>query len=657
MKPIKPKIFSIILSSILILSMLTVTGCSLFNNKNDKSSDAVDVEVKDVKVQSDIIDESSKKPIFEGYYPTFEVKTSGYDALQNKLNTLSDKYKQDIERSKANEESSYNNDKNFYFTSSNRTTNSNIIADIKYSYKDGFSMHIARESDMVGPNTGGSMHPKHTETYNYNPSTGEDITIDKVVKDKKKVADLIVGELRLQYPEIDNKVVNAKSLEELIESEINNNPKFAYDSEKFYYYIDEDDVTNADNGRTYKVELDIADVDGRNDIDIQITDVECNSQEMAPKETKPAFRGSYPTFAVKTEGYDKLQSLLDDLTKQFKAEVEMERQTAISEYNSGNASSYVNGASHWLTIYAGVEESTKSITRISVTKNYYQGGPHPYAESTVYNIESSTGLMVQYDDIVKDKDRAYELVKADVHKQHPGLSIYEDSLRKYIFQEDGYKQTFTFDKNYVYFHYDKGDIAMYAALPIEVAIPRAELDGASTSNSSNSSTNSSNSSTNISSGNNSSTGSTGNNTAPTVSMNQLKSITASSTLVENGQDHKVQNLINNDNSLAWVEGAPGNGIGENVVFTFNNPAQFRGFTIQNGYSKSGELFQKNARAKRLRFEFSDGSKEYIDVSDTINSQSYSFSKPIVADGVTMYIESVYPGNTYEDTCITSIRFN
>ena len=52
----------------------------------------------------------------------------------------------------------------------------------------------------------------------------------------------------------------------------------------------------------------------------------------------------------------------------------------------------------------------------------------------------------------------------------------------------------------------------------------------------------------------------------------MKSITASSTLVENGQDHKVQNLINNDNSLAWVEGAPGNGIGENVVFTFNNPA-------------------------------------------------------------------------------------
>ena len=42
----------------------------------------------------------------------------------------------------------------------------------------------------------------------------------------------------------------------------------------------------------------------------------------------------------------------------------------------------------------------------------------------------------------------------------------------------------------------------------------------------------------------------------------LKSITASSTLVENVQDHKVQNLINNDNSLARVEGAPGNDNGE-----------------------------------------------------------------------------------------------
>ena len=86
-----------------------------------------------------------------------------------------------------------------------------------------------------------------------------------------------------------------------------------------------------------------------------------------------------------------------------------------------------------------------------------------------------------------------------------------------------------------------------------------------------------------------------------------------------------------------------------------------GFYIVNGYAKNEEVFKANSRVKKLKLTL-DGKEEYIiELEDTMNPQlidivykqepSFEVFNPIEA---TFEILEVYPGDKYEDTCITSL---
>lgn len=86
-----------------------------------------------------------------------------------------------------------------------------------------------------------------------------------------------------------------------------------------------------------------------------------------------------------------------------------------------------------------------------------------------------------------------------------------------------------------------------------------------------------------------------------------------------------------------------------------------GLYIVNGYAKNEELFKANSRVKKLKLTL-DGKEEYIiELEDTMNPQlidivykqepSFEVFNPIEA---TFEILEVYPGEKYEDTCITSL---
>ena len=141
--------------------------------------------------------------------------------------------------------------------------------------------------------------------------------------------------------------------------------------------------------------------------------------------------------------------------------------------------------------------------------------------------------------------------------------------------------------------------------------------------------------------------------ASSVSAGTVTQVTASSTLVQSPYSYAPENITDGDCSTAWVEGAGGNGIGENVTLTYDGTYLMQGFRIRNGYQKKSDLYTKNARPKTIELIFSDGSAQEFGLADSgLTEQEIRLSAPVNSSSVTLVIRDVYPGTKYEDTAIT-----
>ena len=127
------------------------------------------------------------------------------------------------------------------------------------------------------------------------------------------------------------------------------------------------------------------------------------------------------------------------------------------------------------------------------------------------------------------------------------------------------------------------------------------------------------------------------------------------------------------NDTTWAEGAPGDGVGEWIQVDFARPTTVSGFEINNGYWRLPERIHQNGRVKTMRVTFSDGSEEVVDLFDTGEAQwidyyinngwdpeelpvgeVVEFSTPHSTRSMRFTVESVYPGDTWDDLCITGI---
>lgn len=145
---------------------------------------------------------------------------------------------------------------------------------------------------------------------------------------------------------------------------------------------------------------------------------------------------------------------------------------------------------------------------------------------------------------------------------------------------------------------------------------------------------------------------------PPISMDAVTGVEASSYLKEPKHNlyHTADRAIDGDLSAAWVEGAPGDGIGESITFTFDGVYRVSGMHIHAGYQKSAELYQRNARPAVLTVTFSDGGEQTVTLQDVNGVQDVSFDAPAETESVTLTIASVYPGSKFEDTVISEVAF-
>lgn len=143
-------------------------------------------------------------------------------------------------------------------------------------------------------------------------------------------------------------------------------------------------------------------------------------------------------------------------------------------------------------------------------------------------------------------------------------------------------------------------------------------------------------------------------TAQVFSMSAVSSVSATSSLSEYDMTHSPDRVTDGDLTTAWVEGANGQGEGESLILTFDGTYEVSGVVVNGGYQKSSDLYYKNSRPASVKVTCSDGTSQVYEMSDTFGEQIIQFTSPVKTESLTFTIQSVYPGNKYEDTAFSEI---
>ncbi|WP_162651625.1 hypothetical protein [Lentilitoribacter sp. Alg239-R112] len=109
---------------------------------------------------------------------------------------------------------------------------------------------------------------------------------------------------------------------------------------------------------------------------------------------------------------------------------------------------------------------------------------------------------------------------------------------------------------------------------------------------------------------------------------------------------------------AWCEGEEGQGIGVGIEMSFEaksnagGPPEFDKLLIANGYGKSTKTFMENSRVKQVEIKTDTGKFWVRTLKDETGIQHVSLGESIRPNGIVVTILDVYPGQKYEDTCLS-----
>ena len=126
-------------------------------------------------------------------------------------------------------------------------------------------------------------------------------------------------------------------------------------------------------------------------------------------------------------------------------------------------------------------------------------------------------------------------------------------------------------------------------------------------------------------------------------------------------DYKPENAHDFSLRTAWVEGANGMGTGENITYRFARMSPpVTTVEIYNGYMKSEQVWQDNARVKQLKLYVNDKPYAILNLKDIKSKQIFAIDTLQGKDSdlfLKFEIVDVYKGDKYEDVAISEIEFD
>jgi F5/8 type C domain len=124
---------------------------------------------------------------------------------------------------------------------------------------------------------------------------------------------------------------------------------------------------------------------------------------------------------------------------------------------------------------------------------------------------------------------------------------------------------------------------------------------------------------------------------------------------QSGNVYVPRNLVDDNLTTAWVEGKPGDGIGEWILADFGAVKKVTAIRLLNGYHKNVDVFKKNNRVRDAEIIFSTGKKQPISLQDRDGAQDFIMLEPVEARWVQLKIVSVFKGEKFQDTAISEFR--
>lgn len=124
-----------------------------------------------------------------------------------------------------------------------------------------------------------------------------------------------------------------------------------------------------------------------------------------------------------------------------------------------------------------------------------------------------------------------------------------------------------------------------------------------------------------------------------------------------GHSYDPEGLIDDDLTTCWaVEGGVGSWFSVLGPEFGSDGTALHGFSILNGYTKSPERWQQNARVKTLEISIGSLSLGRVDLLDTPSVQTVDFQDLRLKESqeVRFTVLSVYPGSTFNHLCVTEV---
>ncbi len=135
-------------------------------------------------------------------------------------------------------------------------------------------------------------------------------------------------------------------------------------------------------------------------------------------------------------------------------------------------------------------------------------------------------------------------------------------------------------------------------------------------------------------------------------------VKASSTLPPDGEIKYDADNIKNFWGEMWSEGAKGPGINEWLELEPIAPKPLTAISILPGCVKTQELFEANARPKKMMVELNDEHKFTVDVPDSKEEFEFPVSDYTKAvKKIRLTFVDVWPGKKFEDLCVSSVRLH
>jgi len=117
--------------------------------------------------------------------------------------------------------------------------------------------------------------------------------------------------------------------------------------------------------------------------------------------------------------------------------------------------------------------------------------------------------------------------------------------------------------------------------------------------------------------------------------------------------------IDGSPETAWVESVSGPGAGEWIQLTFPGAIELHALGLKVGFDKNADLFAKNNRIKKATLIFSNGEQTRLHFEDARGMQEFSLVRApgpnVETTSIKIIIDEVYPGTTYDDTCLAEIE--